>query len=101
MDDAQVIALPDEPIWHGPKVAPVISMRKPPEPPAAPPAESTEERVLRVVEGGGAVRQKDIAERTGLSKGAVSKVVARLVAAGRLVRLDDGAVAPARTEATA
>jgi hypothetical protein len=31
----------------------------------------------------------------------VSKVVARLVAAGRLVRLDDGAVAPARTEATA
>lgn len=101
MDDSQVIALPDEPIWHGPKVAPVISMRKPPEPPAAPPAESTEERVLRVVEGGGAVRQKQIVEESGLPKGTVSRVVARLVKAGRLVRLDDGTVATVRTEATA
>jgi DNA-binding MarR family transcriptional regulator len=63
-------------------------------------SESTEERVLRIVQNGPA-RQKDIAERTGLSKGAVSKVVARLVAAGRLVRLDDGALTTARTEATA
>ncbi|MFC8989938.1 MarR family transcriptional regulator [Streptomyces sp. NPDC057115] len=102
MDDSQVIALPDQSIWRGPKVAPVISMRKPPEPPATPAAaESSDARVLRIVQDGPA-RQKDIAERTGLSKGAVSKVVARLVAAGRLVRLDDGTVsAPARTEATA
>ena len=100
MDDDQVRALPPARIWQGTAVAPVISMRKPPEPPAAVPSESTEERVLRIVQDGPA-RQKDIAERTGLSKGAVSKVVARLVAAGRLVRLDDGAVAPARTEATA
>jgi hypothetical protein len=102
---ADVIALPERPIWHGPKIAPVISMRKspeqPPKPPAAAPAESTEERVLRVVQGGGPVRQKDIAEQSGLPKGTVSKVVARLVAAGRLVRLDDGALTTARTEATA
>jgi S-DNA-T family DNA segregation ATPase FtsK/SpoIIIE len=101
MDDAQVIALPDQPIWHGEKVAPVISMRKPPEPPAAAPAsESTDERVLRIVQNGPA-RQKDIAEASGLPKGTVSKAVARLVAAGRLVRLESGAVATARTEATA
>lgn len=97
---ADVIALPNRPIWHGPKVAPVISMRKPPAPPA-PPVESTDERVLRVVQSG-PVRQKDIVEKSGLPKGTVSKVVARLVEAGRLVRLDDGTVsAPARTEATA
>jgi S-DNA-T family DNA segregation ATPase FtsK/SpoIIIE len=95
---ADVIALPDRPIWQREPVAPVISMRKPPEPPAA--EESTEARVLRVVQDGPA-RQKDIAERSGLPKGTVSKVVARLVAAGRLVRLDDGTVATARTEATA
>lgn len=102
MDDAQVIALPDQPIWHGEKVAPVISMRKPPEPPAAAPSESTDERVLRLVQGG-PVRQKDIVEKSGLAKGTVSKVVARLVKAGHLVRLDDGTVSAAsvRTEATA
>lgn len=100
MDDRQVIALPDQTIWHGAKVAPVISMRKPPAPPAAAPSESTEERVLRIVQDGPA-RQKEIVEKTGLPKGTVSKVVARLVAAGRLARLDDGTVATARTEATA
>lgn len=98
---ADVIALPDRPIWHGARVAPVISMRKPPAPPAPPAAEGTEERVLRVV-GSDPVRQKTIAETTGLPKGTVSKVVSRLVAAGRLVRLADGSVSAAsRTEATA
>ncbi|CAL9641686.1 hypothetical protein SUDANB132_06370 (plasmid) [Streptomyces sp. enrichment culture] len=97
---ADVIALPARPIWHGAKVAPVISMRKPPAPPAPAPSESTEERVLRIVQDGPA-RQKEIAERSGLPKGTVSKVVGRLVAAGRLARLDDGTVATARTEATA
>jgi S-DNA-T family DNA segregation ATPase FtsK/SpoIIIE len=99
---ADVIALPDRPIWRREPIAPVISMRKPPEPPAAAPAaeESTEARVLRVVQDG-PVRQKEIVERTGLSKGAVSKIVARLAEAGRIVRLDDGSVATARTEATA
>src|SRR5690606_33913921 len=101
MDDAQVIALPDQPIWHGPKVAPVISMRKPPAPPATPAAaESTDARVLRIVQDGPA-RQKDIVKKAGLPKGTVSKVVARLVEKGLLVRQADGTVAPARTEATA
>jgi len=64
-------------------------------------AEPTNMRVLRVVQGG-PVRQKEIAERSGMLPGTVSKVVARLIAAGRLVRLDDGRVArAARTEATA
>jgi len=53
---------------------------------------STDERVLSVVQSGPA-RQKDIAERTGLSKATVSRAVARLVAAGLLARLDDGTVA--------
>lgn len=103
---ADVIALPARPIWHGAKVAPVISMRKPPtDPPAttaAAPSESTDERVLRLVQGG-PVRQKDIVEKSGLAKGTVSKVVARLVKAGHLVRLDDGTVSAAsvRKEATA
>ena len=99
MTDDQVVALPDQPIWRRERIAPVISMRKPPAPPA-PPSESTDDRVLRIVQGG-PVRQKEIVEKTGLPKGTVSKVVARLVAAGRLVRQSDGTVATARTEATA
>ncbi|MFE9927220.1 FtsK/SpoIIIE domain-containing protein [Streptomyces sp. NPDC005774] len=96
---ADVIALPDRPIWHGATVAPVISMRKPPAPPA-PPVESTDERVLRVVQSG-PVRQKDIVEKAGLPKGTVSKVVARLVEKGLLVRQADGTVSTVRTGATA
>ncbi|MFD7772432.1 MarR family transcriptional regulator [Streptomyces sp. NPDC059787] len=99
MDDDQVRALPAARIWHGTAIAPVISMRKPPEPPA-PAGESTEERVLRVVQDGPA-RQKDIVEKSGLPKGTVSKVVGRLVEKGLLARLEDGTVAPAGTEATA
>jgi hypothetical protein len=84
----QVVALPDRPIWHRPGVAPFINLRKSPAPPAPPTAtaDSTDERVLRVVVEGPA-RQKDIAERSGLPKGTVSKVVARLVESGRLARL--------------
>ena len=99
MNDDQVRALPPARIWHGTAVAPVISMRKPPAPPA-PPSESTDDRVLRIVQGGPA-RQKEIVEKTGLPKGTVSKVVARLVAAGRLVRQSDGTVASVRAVATA
>ncbi|MGW0692773.1 DUF7343 domain-containing protein [Streptomyces sp. NPDC002738] len=56
-------------------------MRKPPAPSAPPTADSTDERVLRVVVEGPA-RQKDIAERSGLPKGTVSKVVSRLIESG-------------------
>jgi len=46
------------------------------------------------------VRQKDIADVSGLPKGTVSKAVKRLVDAGHLVRLDDGTVTvPAAKEA--
>ncbi|MET8275423.1 MarR family transcriptional regulator [Streptomyces sp. NPDC005096] len=88
----QVVALPDRPIWHRPGVAPVVNMRKPPAPSAPPTADSTDERVLRVVVEGPA-RQKDIAERSGLPKGTVSKVVSRLIESGQLARLEDGTVA--------
>lgn len=92
---ADVIALPARPIWHRPSsgsgdgdtttVLPsALSLVKQPDP-------DTETRVLSVVESGPA-RQKDIAEQAGLPKGTVSKVVARLVKAGRLVRMDDGTV---------
>ncbi|MGW0169191.1 DUF7343 domain-containing protein [Streptomyces sp. NPDC003343] len=88
----QVVALPERPIWERPGVRPVVSMRKPPEPPAPAVQDSTDDRVLRVVVNG-AARQKDIAERSGLPKGTVSKVVSRLVDSGRLARLEDGTVA--------
>lgn len=91
MDDDQVRALPAAPVWHGPGIATVTSLRKPPTTPGMPTQPSTDERVLRIV-GGGPVRQTDIAEASGLPKGTVSKVVARLAAAGRLVRLEDGTV---------
>lgn len=91
MDKAVVIGLPAREPWSGPQDATVTSLRKPPTTPTLPGQPGTEERVLRIV-GGGPVRQTDIAEASGLPKGTVSKVVKRLAAAGRLVRLDDGTV---------
>jgi hypothetical protein len=102
MTTEAVIALPDRPIWRGrpaAPMAPVVDLRKPPAPPTTPTAVTTEERVLHLVKEA-PVRQKDIAERTGLAKGTVSKVVKVLIEKGRLVRLEDGSIAP-REEATA
>lgn len=100
MDDAAVRALPSAPIWHGDALAPVVDLRKPPAPPSAGAATGTDNdtRVLYVVREDGAARHRDIVERTGLAKATVSRAVARLVAAGRLVKLDDGTVALAGGE---
>lgn len=62
-------------------------------PAAAVPAQRTEAEaaVLDAVRAAaGPVRQKDVVEASGLSKGAVSKTVAKLVTAGELARAEDG-----------
>ncbi|MGW0626066.1 MarR family transcriptional regulator [Streptomyces sp. NPDC002758] len=89
MDDQTVRELPPAPIWRRSTDAgddegdaPAVELVK---------ASGAVARVLDVL-AAGPVRQKDLAEASGLSKGAVSKAVGRLAEAGRVVRLDDGRV---------
>lgn len=94
MTDAQVIALPARRIWHGTTPdgtgGPTLTLVKPSVPG---PRTPTDARVLDAVQAaGGPVRQSDVVTRSGLPKGTVSKVVRRLVDAGHLVRLADGAL---------
>ncbi|MFD5903159.1 MarR family transcriptional regulator [Streptomyces microflavus] len=101
---ADVIALPNRPIWSrtataASSAAPAapLTLVKPPAPaPAvpvatAPAAGSVDDRVLAALRSG-AVRQADIATATGLPKGTVSKAVKRLTLAGHITRNPDGAL---------
>ncbi|MFF4946289.1 MarR family transcriptional regulator [Streptomyces rubiginosohelvolus] len=100
---ADVIALPDRPIWSrataatSPVPAVPLTLVKPSAPaPAvpvatAPAAGSVDDRVLAAL-WSGAVRQADIATATGLPKGTVSKAVKRLTLAGHISRHPDGAL---------
>ncbi|MGC4931524.1 MarR family transcriptional regulator [Streptomyces sp. DT117] len=100
---ADVIALPNRPIWSrttaatSPAPAAPLTLVKPPAPaPAvpvatAPAAGSVDDRVLTALRSG-AVRQADIATATGLPKGTVSKAVKRLTLAGHISRSPDGAL---------
>ncbi|MFJ4915883.1 MarR family transcriptional regulator [Streptomyces sp. NPDC088726] len=98
MDKAVVIALPPQPIWTRTTTAPtataapVLTLVKPTADPGATPApDGADARILEVLLGvTGPLRQKDLAETTGLSKGAVSKAVTRLTARGRITRDPDG-----------
>gem|GEM_PF-2207583 len=118
---ADVIALPDRPIWSRYADAPAESTRPalrlvkggpdfelaPPgatAPAAAVPVQrsETETAVLDAVRTAGApVRQKDVATATGLAKGTVSKAVAKLTEAGALVRAEDGTLTLAAGEVSA
>ncbi|MCI0387005.1 MarR family transcriptional regulator [Streptomyces sp. CNQ085] len=118
---ADVIALPDRPIWHRQTAAAPAPVPVPAESArpalrlvkdaggggAAPPAASVpaprsdaESAVLDAVRAG-AVRQKDVVTASGLAKGTVSKTVARLVERGELVRAEDGSLSIAAGEVSA
>ncbi|NUS11608.1 MAG: cell division protein FtsK [Streptomyces sp.] len=117
MTDGDVIALPDMPIWsreeHGAdapaeSARPALRLVKDDDASATPaaavpaPRSEAEQAVVDAVRAAGApVRQKDLVTTTGLAKGTVSKVVARLVDAGALVRTEDGALTVAAGEVSA
>ncbi|MFH9560135.1 MarR family transcriptional regulator [Streptomyces globisporus] len=101
---ADVIALPNRPIWSrtataassAAPAAPLTLVKPPALAPAvpvatAPAAGSVDDRVLAALRSG-AVRQADIATATGLPKGTVSKAVKRLTLAGHINRNPDGAL---------
>jgi len=115
--DADVVALPDRPIWSRGTVAaptgptpvetrPVLRLVKAESRSESPPSRevSTEsavptaagpitnrDRVVHAV-AGGARTGRDIADRTGLNKGTVSREVKSLVESGAIRRGDDGAL---------
>jgi hypothetical protein len=111
MDDHQVIALPDRPIWALPE-----AVRNAAPAPAAATATATEglalvqaadddqaedqadqgpaatpaETLVLAALANGPRRQKELEEPTGLAKSTLSRTVNSLIAAGSLVRQDDG-----------
>jgi S-DNA-T family DNA segregation ATPase FtsK/SpoIIIE len=117
MDDDTVRALPAAPVWRR-NVAPNVSANSAGSlsdlsanlTAGAPVRVRLEKgptdiktRVLNAVRAAGRpVRQKDVADATGISKGTVSKTVGALVDAGRLQRHDDGSLTlTGRTEVAA
>jgi S-DNA-T family DNA segregation ATPase FtsK/SpoIIIE len=102
---ADVIALPDRPVWQrdaaatvgaAPAERPGLRLVKagpdyelaPPAPPEAAPA-TNRDRVLQAVREG-STSAKTVVEATGLNKGTVSREVKALVEAGALRRAGDG-----------
>ncbi|WP_228994527.1 MarR family transcriptional regulator [Streptomyces sp. DH8] len=99
MDKAVVINLPDQPIWSrtttpttASGTAPTLTLVKPTAvAPVVAAVDGTDARILDAIETAAApVRQKDLAETTGLSKGTVSKAVKRLTDTGHITRQPDG-----------
>ncbi|WP_445277737.1 MarR family transcriptional regulator [Streptomyces sp. DSM 41033] len=97
MDKAVVIALPAQPIWSRTSTpatatgAPTLTLVKPTTTPAVASIDGTDARILDAIENAATpVRQKDLAETTGLSKGTVSKAVKRLTDTGHITRRPDG-----------
>ncbi|MEW2556124.1 cell division protein FtsK, partial [Streptomyces zhihengii] len=100
---ADVIALPDRPVWHrvttateAPAPVPQVTNRSTlqlvKETVAAPAAEGTNrDKVLAAVLAG-ARTGRDITDRTGINKGTVSKLVRSLTETGELVKGDDGMI---------
>lgn len=97
MDKAVVIALPARTPWTrthttpATTAAPTLTLVKPTPEPAATGVDGADARILdAITTAGEPVRQKDLAETTGLSKGTVSKAVKRLTATGHITRRTDG-----------
>lgn len=91
---ADVIALPDRPIWSRAGVdrsdqAPPVDMVKVPAP-----VQDSEERILAAL-ADGAGQVPALVEVTGLSRATVNRLLATLVAAGRIERVDRGRYATA------
>jgi S-DNA-T family DNA segregation ATPase FtsK/SpoIIIE len=115
---ADVIALPDRPVWRRDAAVPAADARPalrlvksgdyelaPPvgqQAPATPAVDAgtNRDRVLAAVRGG-ARTAKDVAAATGLNKGTVSREVKALVTAGALVRAEDGTLTAAAGEVSA
>lgn len=104
---ADVIALPDRPIWQREVSRPAASpLRLVKEPTAtasaassgAEGAETNRDRVLRAVHDG-ARTVRDIADRTGINKGTVSREIKALTVTGSLRKSDDGMLQPGREAA--
>ncbi|MFG2746490.1 FtsK/SpoIIIE domain-containing protein [Streptomyces chartreusis] len=100
---ADVIALPARPVWHRTSARPAAStlrLVKESATPASAPggAETNRDRVLRAVQGG-ARSVRDIADRTGINKGTVSREIKTLTTSGALHRADDGMLLPGRDAA--
>ncbi|MCQ4082952.1 FtsK/SpoIIIE domain-containing protein [Streptomyces sp. RB6PN25] len=106
---ADVIALPERPIWKRESSRPTRStlhlVKQPTTPtdstasaptPAA--AETNRDRVLRAVHDG-ARTLRDITDRTGINKGTVSREVKALTGSGALRKTDDGMLQPGREAA--
>ncbi|GEC10684.1 hypothetical protein SSP24_83390 [Streptomyces spinoverrucosus] len=98
---ADVIALPDRPIWHRASSRPTgstLHLVKEPTTPtdgtASAPA-TNRDRVLQAVQDG-ARTLRDITDRTGINKGTVSREIKALTAAGALRKSDDGMLLPGR-----
>jgi S-DNA-T family DNA segregation ATPase FtsK/SpoIIIE len=108
---ADVIALPDRPVWRreeapagtagaaGP--APLRLVKgddyelAPPAVPAPAPAPATNRDKVRAAIAAGSRTVADVALVTGINKGTVSKAVKSLVEAGEITRADDGALSVA------
>lgn len=107
---ADVIGLPDRPVWRrtsaaqAPAPGTPLRLVKAEAPtveipaPAAP--ETNRARVLHAVRDG-ARTNRDVVDRTGINKGSVSKLLKQLVESGELAKLDDGQVVIAAGEVSA
>jgi S-DNA-T family DNA segregation ATPase FtsK/SpoIIIE len=103
---ADVIALPERPIWHRASSRPAPStLRLVKEPtaatasaPASVGAETNRDRVLRAVHDG-ARTLRDITDQTGINKGTVSREIKALTGTGALRKSDDGMLLPGQEAA--
>ncbi|WP_285564371.1 FtsK/SpoIIIE domain-containing protein [Streptomyces sp. RTGN2] len=90
---ADVIALPDRPIWHReqstPAASPLRLVKDTAGATAPAGSETNRERVLQAVTDG-ARTARDITERTGINKGTVSREIKALTTAGTLRKTGDG-----------
>ncbi|MEV8204313.1 FtsK/SpoIIIE domain-containing protein [Streptomyces sp. NPDC079189] len=93
---ADVIALPDRPVWHResskPSRSPLHLVKESATLAAAPASVGTEtnrDRVLRAVHDG-ARTLRDITDRTGINKGTVSREIKALTSTGTLRKTADG-----------
>ncbi|MFG2867684.1 MarR family transcriptional regulator [Streptomyces sp. NPDC048338] len=100
MDKTVVIALPARTPWHRPTTTtPALTLVKDTtDTPAAPvsvpvQADSADARILTLIrQAEQPIRQKDLADQTGLTKGTVSKAIKRLADTGHIQRQADGAL---------
>ncbi|MCI3240188.1 MULTISPECIES: FtsK/SpoIIIE domain-containing protein [Streptomyces] len=102
---ADVIALPDRPIWKRGTSKPTRSTLRLVKEPTATAAESAatgtetnRDRVLRAVHDG-ARTLRDVTDRTGINKGTVSREIKALTSAGDLRKSDDGMLLPGKEAA--